>query len=253
MVQICKQENCPKPSHQTSTHRVCLAPSRAGLFGTAQHWQILPGFPLKRLQHSHTPLLYLLEWSGGPLSFKQGMQTPQHFPKGPSPPKHSPQESKLQLFQMGWGQDWSLQRASAWQNKGGTFTERADPQLQFCTPQLTSTGQKAVTTYQEISGERPHTNMTCTGEKGTVLLGGGKRGKIARTDLLVQFFLFEAFASKPFHPFNSISVSLRSKGEEAFTDISPTLFSPVLLVCCQIRKHLYGIDTESFPSIFQSN
>lgn len=81
MVQICKQENCPKPSHQTSTHRVCLAPSRAGLFSTAQHWQILPGFPLKRLQHSHTPLLYLLEWSGGPPSFSRACKHPSTFLK----------------------------------------------------------------------------------------------------------------------------------------------------------------------------
>lgn len=249
MVQICK-ENCPKPSHQTSHIRCAWH-----LLGqSVQHCPALTGtarFSLKRLQHSHTPLLYLLEWSGGQKStiFQQGMQTPQHFPKGPCPPKHSPQESKLQLFQMGWGQDCSLQRASAWQGKGGTLTERADPQLQFCTPQQTSTGQKAVTTYQ-ISEERPHTNITCTGEKETVLLGGGKTGKIARTDLLVQL---RAFASKPFHPFNSITVSLRSKWEEAFTDISPILFSPVLLVCCQIRRHLHGTDTESLPSISQSN
>lgn len=127
--------------------------------------------------------------------------------------------------------------------------ERADTQLQFCT-QRTSTGRKAVTTYQEISEERPCTNITCTGEKGTVLLGGGKRWKIARTDLLVQL---RAFASKPFHPFNSITVSLRSKGGEAFIDISPILFSPVLLVCCQIGKHLYGTDTENLSSISQSN
>lgn len=121
MVQICK-ENCPKPSHQTSHIRCAWH-----LLGQCvQHCPALTDiarFSLKRLQHSHTPLLYLLEWSRGQKSrvFQQGMQTPQHFPKGPRPPKHSPQESKLQLFQMGWGQDCSLQRTSAWQGKGGTF------------------------------------------------------------------------------------------------------------------------------------
>jgi len=45
----------------THTHPVRSVPSCAGLFSMTQHRQLLPGFPYKRQQRSHTPLFYLLE------------------------------------------------------------------------------------------------------------------------------------------------------------------------------------------------
>lgn len=55
------QRELPKTITPDFTHKVCLAPSWASVFSTAQHWQILPGFPWKDC-NTATHLCYIC-WS----------------------------------------------------------------------------------------------------------------------------------------------------------------------------------------------
>lgn len=50
-------------------------------------------------KYGHTPSLHLLGCSGG--RYSSFFQRCHCLPKTPRPPKHSPQESELQLFEMG--------------------------------------------------------------------------------------------------------------------------------------------------------
>lgn len=143
-------------------------------------------------KHSHTSWLYLLGCSGGHYStiFQQRMQTCQRLPKTPCPPKHSPQESELQLFKMGWGQDCSLQWAGTQQDRRDLYGKVCPAAPILHAPIDTSTEQKAVTTYQVTSAERPHTptHTLCRRKRDRPIWG-----EITRRDLLVWLQLFQQF------------------------------------------------------------
>lgn len=144
-------------------------------------------------KHGHRPSLYLLGCSGGHYStiFQQSMQTHQRLPKTPCPPKHSPQESELQLFEMGWGQDCILERAGTQQDQWDLYGNVWPAAPILHAPTDISTEQKAVTTYQVTSAERPrtHTHAPWRRERDYPVLGWWV-GEITRRDLLVWLRLF---------------------------------------------------------------